>query len=567
MIMIKKLFRYIRQIILLIFSWFGFVTFAFAEVSSFEIISREPYAGGKSFGEVGAYEKIIGRIHYEIDPNNPRNQIIVDLELAPLNSSGMVEMFGDFEIIAPVNSANGNGVAIIDIPNRGNGTLLRFNQSPSAGSEADNFLMNEGYTLVWVGWEFDVSQGLKLDVPDTTTSNPMPIAGLGLAATRDIAAWIKNSSDALVSADYLLSFGLSQTGRYLRSYLYLGFNTDEAGRQVFDGMIPHIAGASRIDLNRRGATPVSMGQFDATSYPFADAAYTDPVSGDNEGLLENFRAIEQQPRIFYTNTDVEYWGGGRVASLLHSTPDGSQDIELPDNVRFYLLASTQHSPVPFPETFPSAESGNGQLPYNHLNYWWHMRALLTALKDWVVADVEPPASAHPSLRANTLVSLEEVNFPAIPNVSSFSHLSAGIRMANPLLENQGGAGAELPYLLPQVNADGNGISGLLHPEIIVPLATYTGWNFYHPDKGDANRVVTNAGSYIPFPLDLQSRETTNDPRRAITERYTDKQDFLNKIADAAQQGIKNRYLLAADKAAIIAWSSHHWDMLIGYRPN
>ncbi len=91
-------------------------------------------------------------------------------------------------------------------------------------------------------------------------------------------------------------------------------------------------------------------------------------------------------------------GGGRVASLIHSTPDGAQDIELPGNVRFYLLASTQHSPVAFPDTFPIAESGNGQFPYNHLNYWWHMRALLSALKDWVVADIVPPASVHPTLK-------------------------------------------------------------------------------------------------------------------------------------------------------------------------
>ncbi len=298
----------IRDIALLIFSCFCLVTFASAEVSSFEITSRQPYAEGMPYGDVGAYEEIIGRIHYEIDPSNPRNQVIADLEMAPLNDRGMIEMSGDFEIIAPVNPANGNGVAIIDIPNRGNGTLLRFNQPPSSGSEVDGFLMNEGYTLVWVGWEFDVTQGLKLDVPVITRSTEMPIAGLGFAAARDIAAWIKYAPNALVSANYLLSFGLSQTGRYLRSYLYLGFNADEAGRQVFDGMIPHIAGSSRIDLNRRGAAPISMGQFDATSYPFADAAYTDPVSGDNEGLLENSRAMEHQPRIFYTNTDVEYWG-------------------------------------------------------------------------------------------------------------------------------------------------------------------------------------------------------------------------------------------------------------------
>ena len=561
----KQFSLVIQKFLLAFFVCFGLASFVWAEVSSVEISTRQPYAGGMNFGEVGAYEEIKGRIHYEIDPANPRNQIIVDLNLAPLNSRGMIEMSGDFEIMVPLNPDNGNGVAIIDIPNRGNGTLLRFNQAPASEAEVDSFLMNEGYTLVWVGWEFDVSSGLKLDVPVTTDTESIAISGLGLAAARDIASWIKHSPNALVSADYLLSFGLSQTGRYLRSFLYLGFNADEADRQVFDGMIPHIAGSSRIDVNRRGAAPVSMGQFDATSYPFADAAYMDSISGDSEGLLENSRASEHQPKIFYTNTDVEYWGGGRAASLIHSTPDGRQDIELPDNVRFYLLASAQHSPVLFPETFPTAESGNGQFPYNHLNYWWHMRALLSALTDWVVDDIEPPASAHPTLRTNTLVGLEDVNFPAIPNVQSITYLSAGIRMANPLLENHGAPNAELPFLLPQVNLDGNGVSGLLHPEIVVPLATYTGWNFYSPGKGDPEKVVTNAGSYIPFALDNEGRELANDPRLSIAERYTDKQDFLGQIASVAQQGIDSRYLLASDKAAIIAWASRHWDLLMSSR--
>lgn len=546
-----------QKYLLIIFVYFSLASFALAEVSSVEILSRQPYADGMSFGEVGAYEEITGRIHYEIDPANLRNQVITDIDLAPLNTRGMIEMSGDFEIIAPINSANANSVAFIDIPNRGNGRLLNFNQSSANEPYGDGFLMHEGYTLVFVGWEFDLDNGMRLDVPVTTDADAMPIAGLGFAAARDIASWIKYSDDAIVSAETLLGFGLSQTGRFLRSYLYLGFNTDEAGRQVFDGMIPHIGGASIMDMNKRGAEPIGGGQFDSTWYPFADEAYRDPITGVSEGLLENPRASQNQPRIFYTNTSVEYWGGARVTALVHTSPDGSRDIDLPDNVRFYFLASAQHVPVAFPP-----QMGNGQFPYNPLNYWWTMRALLTAMKDWVEEGVEPPASAHPTLSNNTLVQLEQINFPEILGVHTIENLSSGIRIANPLLDNRGAPGTALPFLLPQVNQDGNEISGVLNPELVVPLATYTGWNFTHPDKGDPDTVVTNQGSYIPFARNREFREAANDPRLSIEERYIDKQDFLNQISAATQESIDSGYILAADKDGVVALASRHWDFLM-----
>ena len=128
--------------------------------------------------------------------------------------------------------------------------------------------------------------------------------------------------------------------------------------------------------------------FTATSFPFADVALRDPVTGVVDGTLGNGRSRGNQPHIFYTNTGVEYWGGGRVASLVHSTPDGKTDLALPDNVRFYFLAGTQHGPGAFP---PSPRE-SGQEMGNPTDYWWNMRALLTAMKDWVVADIEPPPS-------------------------------------------------------------------------------------------------------------------------------------------------------------------------------
>ena len=149
---------------------------------------------------------------------------------------------------------------------------------------------------------------MRFDVPSV---DGFPVGGLGFAAVRDTTSWIKYDSEATVSAQHTLSFGSSQSGRFLRTFLYIGFNSDTSGRKVFDGMIPHIAGASRLDLNRPGAEPISLGMFDATSFPFADAALRDPVTGAIDGTLGNDRSRENQPLIFYTNTGVEY------LSLIH----------------------------------------------------------------------------------------------------------------------------------------------------------------------------------------------------------------------------------------------------------
>ena len=536
----------------------GSVLFALAagaDVLSVEITERIRVEDA-GFGDTGAYEQIVGRITFGIDPADPRNQVIVNLDRAPRNAQGLVEATGDLLVLAPVDRGRGNGVALVDIANRGRLSALGFNRG-GRGPYGDGFLMREGYTVVWVGWEFDVpgDRQIKLEVPAV---DGQPVGGIGFATVRDTASWIKYDDDSVVSADHLLTFGSSQSGRYLRTFLYLGFNTDTDGRQVFDGMIPHIAGASRLDLNQPGANPISLGMFDATSFPFADAAMRDPLSGVTDGTLGNDRSRVNQPRILYTNTGVEYWGGGRVATLVHSTPDGTQDIELPDNVRFYFLAGTQHGPG----AFPPSQARSSQEMGNPTDYWWNMRALLTSLKDWVVDDVAPPPSSHPRFADGNLVPPREIAFPAIPDVRSPSDRTGGERMANPWLDGGADGGAELPILIPQVNDDGNETAGILHPEVAVPLATYTGWNFTNPDSGDPNTLVALAGSYIPFPATREQRERSNDPRRSIEERYDSRDDFLGKVEAAGRALIEQRYLLEPDLAPIMERAAAHWDLLV-----
>ncbi|MEE2636214.1 MAG: alpha/beta hydrolase domain-containing protein [Acidobacteriota bacterium] len=546
-----------RVLLVVVLSAALFVPTASADVSSFQITGRQPVEDGRSFGEVGSYEELVGTITFAIDPALPVNQVIANLDRVPRNADGKVEATGDVRILVPSDPTRGNGVALVDIANRGRLTALGFNRGGS-GPLGDGFLLKHGFTVVWVGWEFDVPEDrpIRLTVPSV---DGLPVGGLGFAAIRDTTSWIKYDATAAVTAEHTLSFGSSQSGRFLRTFLYLGFNTDTAGRQVFDGVIPHIAGASRLDLNQPGAAPISLGMFDATSFPFADAAMIDPVTGVLDGTLGNDRSRDNQPLVFYTNSGVEYWGGGRVATLVHSTPDGTEDVELQDNVRFYFLAGTQHGPGRFPPPPP----GNRQEMGNPTDYWWNMRALLTAMTRWVVDGIEPPPSQHPRFADSNLVAPADIRFPAIPDVRSPRDRTAGERVANPWLgDGHGGAKAPLPMLVPQVDNDGNEISGIRHPEVAVPLATYTGWNFTNPDQGDPNVLVSLAGSYIPFAATREQREARQDPRRSIEERYDSRDDFLTQVEAAGRELIAERYLLEDDLASIMERAAEHWNLLV-----
>ena len=193
-----------------------------ADVLSVDITERRPLADGRQFGDVGPYEEILGKITFAIDPTDSRNQVIMNLDRAPTNAQGMVEATADLIILTPADAQRGNGVALVDIANRGRLRALSFNCG-GIGQFGDGFLMKEGYTVVWVGWEFDVptERPIQIEVPSV---EGFPVGGLGFAAVRDTASWIKHDSEAPVHAEHLVSFGTSQSGRFLRTFLYLGFN-------------------------------------------------------------------------------------------------------------------------------------------------------------------------------------------------------------------------------------------------------------------------------------------------------------------------------------------------------
>jgi hypothetical protein len=376
------------------------------------------------------------------------------------------------------------------------------------------------------------------------------VAGLGFAALRDMASAVKHQQGGPIAVRYAYAFGPSQDGRLLREFLYEGFNADEQDRRAFDGVIAHIAGAGRSgDFNTRFARPNGLAFFDASRFPYLDLDQRDPVTGKTDGILMKLTP-EQRPKIFYTNSSGEYWGGGRAATLTHTTLDGREDAQVPDNVRIYLFAGTQHVPGGY---LPS--QGPGQQKPNANKYAWAHRALLVALDRWVREDVSPPPSAHPKLADNTLVARDLIDFPEIPGVHSPLSIPTGYRadLPGPYSSHP------LPLLVPQVDGDGNEVSGIRLPNVAVPLATYTGWNFRSPSIGQPEELLPLTGSYIPFPVTKAAREQTHDPRLSIEERYGTRARYEGLVRDAAANLSQDGYLLNEDVQHVVEAALANWD--------
>jgi len=398
-----------KQLMVCAAVWLVLPTTAEAAVTWLEITRREPFAAGQAFGSAGAYEKVVGRFHGELDPAHPLNAGIVDLDKAPRNARGRVEYSADFYILKPVDLARGNGALFHDVDNRGDKRLLvQFNSAPPSNDPStlehagDGFLMRRGFTLTWSGWMPGLpatNNKLRLDVPvavggsgpiegtvwdeflyntkdvtqarltfkatttdrsratllvrDRYASAPTtltaaqwefiddqsirllpagtryragaiyqliyraaspPVAGIGFAATRDFVSFLRYAAaDGAGTANPLaiagkpaiqrtLVHGTSQSGRYLRDFVYRGFNEDEPKRKVFDGVNAHIAGA-RLFLNYRFAQPdrpahsAHWGMFypDAT-FPFAYETQVDPRTGKADGILARCTARGNCPK-------------------------------------------------------------------------------------------------------------------------------------------------------------------------------------------------------------------------------------------------------------------------------
>jgi hypothetical protein len=389
------------------------------------------------------------------------------------------------------------------------------------------------------------------------------VVGMGLASVRDFMSYAKYDNASPFKVKHAIAFGVSQTGRFLRHFLYQGFNSDERERQVFDGMFIHAAGAGRGSFNHRFAQPsrdahrFSTFLFPTDLFPFSSRAQRDPESDASGGIMPARHA----PKVFYTNTGYEYWG--RAASLIHTTPDGKRDIEPLANERIFHLASGQHFVVPFPpeQKLAASDAYFG----NPLDYLVNLRALMQRLVEWVARDREPPESAYPRIADKTLVAVEQLKFPNIAGLDA-PHLAHeayrvdyGPRWLQGIIDNEPPkVGKAFTTLVPQVDEFGNELGGIRNVEIRAPLATYTPWCLRLGLPGPPGELVDFYGTFTPLPASANDK----DARPAIGKRFDNRNAYLANAKQAAQELVREGYLLEEDVARVLARAEKTWGWVV-----
>ena len=403
-----------------------------------------------------------------------------------------------------------------------------------------------------------------------------PVVGLGLLATRDIAAWLRygdmddagtvNPLAGAIGRAY--AYGRSQSGRFLRQMLHLGLNRDESGQIVFDGMLPNVAGGKMGEFNVRFGQPSSLSNRSVNNLPpFLDL---EPDGGD--GVLAECECRGVAPKVIYTNTSSEYWGGH--GALAHTTADGKADVALPDNVRSWLFCGTQHAPANLPISYTNPDTGaRGTQALNYVDYRPLMRAALVRLDKWVTHNEAPPDHRYPNHADDSIVDAGELAdwFGALPGVEFPTHrkvmrrLDFGPDRAVPTVIPPG-VGEEYPSLVSAVDADGNEVGGIRLPAIEVPLATYTGWNVRHADIGGIGQALapggTLVGSAILFAATREERLASGDPRPSIEERYGSREEYLARVRACAESLVESGYVLAEDVDVLVAQGGEVYDAIV-----
>jgi Alpha/beta hydrolase domain len=402
------------------------------------------------------------------------------------------------------------------------------------------------------------------------------VAGLGFAAVRDFISWLKHSPDAIAPVHVAYAAGISQCGRFLRDFLYQGFNADESGHMTLDGVLAHVGGAGRGSFNyrfaqpSRDAQPMSSIDWPTDIFPFTDAPESDPANPSNGklGLLDAATAQHFVPKIFFSHTSYEYWG--RAASLIHTTADGKADAPISPNVRIYFYSGLQHFSVPFPPQVGTSDRSSQQLP-SPLPIRWFWRAMIANMDAWVRAGTAPPPSRYPKISDGTLVALNKLAFPAIPGLKPPTSatqgwdLDFGTNWRGGILSQQPpSVGFAYPTLVPQVDADGNDLGGIRLPEITVPLATYTGWNLRAASIGAPTERTAFLGSFVPFRHTTADAASARDPRAAIEDRYKSYDNYRAQFQQALDELVRQRYMLAEDSAQLLQRSQQEWDWITKY---
>jgi hypothetical protein len=386
------------------------------------------------------------------------------------------------------------------------------------------------------------------------------VMGLGFAAMRDVISFLRyDETDRAGNRNPLafdglprkaLSLGISQSGRALRDFLYQGFNEDIAGRIVFDGMHPNIAGSRKTFTNYQFGQPGRWQKqhedhvYPGDQFPFTYATLTDPISGRTDGLQERCAASNTCPKIVHSDGEAELWQAR--SSLVVTDPRG-QHIDLPDNVRVYLIAGTRHAGGPGVYAGTPTQ-GICQNLNNPLALGQTRTALSVALYEWVDQGVEPPPSSFPTVSNDGLVDATAIDFPDVPGVTytaSYNPLSLSEHHSMPPTR-----GDAYTVLVARIDTDGNMVDGIRHPNLAAPIGTYTGWNLRREGFSEGEQCA-GAGSFMPFATTTAERRTSGDPRLSLEERYPDHAAYVQAVSLAADRLVRDRLLLPDDATTIV----------------
>src|SRR5262245_61249592 len=632
--------------------------------------SESPTFEGRVFGpdaKVGPYEKLRGRAYGELDPMDPHNALITDLERAPRNARGKVEYSMDIFILKPVDLGKGGHKVLLDFNNRGDMRVAALNDAaasnnPNKAVHAGNgLIMNLGFSIVGNGWDFGAStedDGLTISLPiaknpdgssitgpsyeyinfddsksaryrltypaatlekakarltvrarlddqpaevpasewefaDETTIRLLPagtpfkqshvyefsyvakdplVAAIGLAATRDFISFLRhaakdeagNANPLAGDVRHVFSFSISQPSRTLNDFQALGFNEDERGRRVIDGMLKWTGGASGVQINYRfaqtGRTERNRQNhlYPEGVFPFAYPVLTDHLSGKTGGRLARCTTSRTCPKNVDANSANEYWV--KAGSLLHTDTRGN-DLPDPENVRFYLISGLSHGVGNVNSRGQCQQSLNPTSPFPAL------RALLVALDQWVVNGTEPPPSHVPRQADKTavmavprpghqtgVVPQEALGWPTIPGVTytglitSRYHLDFGPMLDKGVISHYPPVLAErsaYPHFVSRVDQDGNEVAGIRLPPVEAPVATTTGWALRRAGFGENEGCEAN-GQHVAFKSTKEERLAAGDPRRSLQERHATHDGYLAAVTKAAEKLQQQRFLLPAD---------------------
>lgn len=654
-----------------------------ARVVRLVVEKTRPFAGGKPIGTVGPFERLDGTVYFEVDPRDPLNGIIVNLDKAPRNAKGFVEFSAPFFIVKPKDIARGNRKIFYGINNRGNNIefghmnwpTLPQGTPPELG--ADILGLRLGYAYVDAGWAGDIDTtadrlGARLPVAVQADGSPIvapirieysatgftvplkgndrfrtyetadmstasatltvrdevlgarttvprdrwafgkcpngkaslmptskdiclfdgfqadriyeliyraknpPVMGLGYAVTRDLASFLRytlkddagnrnplaqNASTVGIRRAY--AAGSSSTGMYLRDWLYLGFNQDEAHRKVFDAVRIAIPGTHRLFANVEFADPNVYSRQDShhdfLSYSYPPLTYavtTDPISGRRDGILKR---PATDPLVIHIDTANEFW---QMNASLNVHDGRGKPVAIPDSVRLYFASSHSHTGASGLAALPTARNTcehptNGTRSHDSL-----LRALMVAMDEWADRGVAPPRSVYPDVQNGALVSIEDAAkaFPKIPGVKFPTVVNRAMQLQfGPKFHAAGGQltvlppthGAQYMTLVPKPDQDGLDLGGIRTVEIAVPVGTNLGWNLRPAGHRGTDLCGLNGG-FVAFAKTKAERIANGDPRLSHEERYRDHAGFVAAVDAATRQLVQDRFLLEEDRQNAIS---------------